>query len=294
MGVEAGTARTVGVVGAGFIGGAVAQVCAQAGFTVTLVDIKDGVLTRARERILRSLEKLSGKAELAEAPAVIFGRISLSLDPPDGWSPDFIIECVPEDFATKESVFAKYGHFCAARTIIGSNTSAIPIGKMAGVSGRPDRFIGMHFASPPTTQRLVEMIPCLSTSAETIARTGNFLRSLGLEVVEVKKDTAGFIMSRIYLSAAGTAMRLLELGAATASEIDQAMRVGFGWVKGPLEAADFAGLDVIRGAMLSIWEDTKDPGYWPPDVLTRLVNAGRLGRKTGWGFYKGEWGHGKG
>ncbi|MCK4792890.1 MAG: 3-hydroxyacyl-CoA dehydrogenase family protein, partial [Desulfobacteraceae bacterium] len=175
---------------------------------------------------------------------------------------------------------------CPPETIFASNTSAIPIGKIAASTSRPDRFIGTHFASPPVMQKLVEIIPSLMTSTETVLHTRSFLQALEREIIEVQVDTAGFVMNRIFLAAAAEGIRLLERGIAPAAEIDRAMRVGYGWSKGPLEAADFAGLDVIRGAMYSIWEDTGNPVFHPPESLTRLVAAGHLGRKTGLGFYE--------
>lgn len=179
-----------------------------------------------------------------------------------------------------------YDRLCPSETIFASNTSAIPIGKIAASTSRPDRCIGTHFASFPVMQELVELIPSLATSSETVSKIRFFLQILERDIIDVWVDIAGFIMNRIYLAAAAESMRLLELGAASASEIDRAMRVGYGWSKGPLEAADFAGLDVICSAMISIWEDTGDSVFRPPGNITRLVEAGRLGQKTGLGFYE--------
>ena len=268
------------------MGRGIAQVCAQYGFSVYLVDSDAGVLAGARKEMLRSLQKLVSKKQIFEDPEKVLKRVVFSRDGIVHDSLDFLIECVTEDIYIKKSVLSHYDRVCPTKTIFASNTSAIPIGKIAISTNRPDRFIGTHFASAPVMQKLVEMIPSLMTSAETVLSTRSFLQALRREIVEVKVDIAGFVMNRIYLAAAAEGMRLLERGIAPAPDIDRAMRVGYGWSKGPLEAADFAGLDVILGAMNSIWEDTGNPIFRPPEGLARLVEAKRLGRKTGSGFYK--------
>ena len=268
------------------MGRGIAQVCAQYGFSVSLVDSDAGVLAGARKEMLRSLQKLVSKKQIVEDPEKVLERVAFSRDGIVHDNLDFLIECVPEDISIKKSVLSHYDRVCPTETIFASNTSAIPIGKIAISTNRPDRFIGTHFASAPVMQKLVEMIPSLMTSAETVLSTRSFLQALRREIVEVKVDIAGFVMNRIYLAAAAEGMRLLERGIATAPDIDRAMRAGYGWSKGPLEAADFAGLDVILGAMNSIWEDTGNPIFRPPEGLARLVEAKRLGRKTGSGFYQ--------
>ena len=268
------------------MGRGIAQVCAQYGFSVSLVDSDAGVLAGARKEMLRSLQKLVSKKQIVEDPEKVLERVVFSRDGIVHDNLDFLIECVPEDISIKKIVLSHYDRVCPTETIFASNTSAIPIGKIAISTNRPDRFIGTHFASAPVMQKLVEMIPSLMTSAETVLSTRSFLQALRREIVEVKVDIAGFVMNRIYLAAAAEGMRLLERGIAPAPDIDRAMRVGYGWSKGPLEAADFAGLDVILGAMNSIWEDTGNPIFRPPEGLARLVEAKRLGRKTGSGFYE--------
>lgn len=277
--------KKIFIIGAGFMGRGIAQICAQYGFSVFLIDNDKGVLADARKEMLWSLEKLFSKKQITEDPEAIIKRVVFSINPDVHDKVDFLIECVPEDIALKKTVLGQYDKICPSETIFATNTSAIPIGKIAVSTSRPDRFIGIHFASPPVMQRLVEMIPSLMTSKGTVLNTRSFLQALGREIIEVRVDKAGFIMNRIYLASAAEGIRLLECGVASSAEIDRAMRVGFGWSKGPLEAADLAGLDIIRGAMNSIWEDTADPRFRPPESLTRLVEAGRLGRKTGSGFY---------
>jgi len=277
--------NSVLIVGAGFMGQGITQICAQRGLSVTLVDIDAGALAEARKHIQWSLEKLFVKQQIADKPKTILERIVFSRGQPKSDKVDYLIESVPENIAVKEAVFRNWDKICPPETIFASNTSTIPIGKIALFTDRPDRFIGTHFASPPVLQKLVEMIPGLLTSPDTIRITRAFLEALDRTVIEVHVDTAGFVMNRIYLIAAAEAIRLHERSVGSAEEIDKAMRVGFGWAKGPLEAADLAGLDIIHGAMSSIWESTGNTMFCPPESLIRLVEAGRLGRKTGSGFY---------
>ena len=251
-----------------------------------MIDNDKGVLDDARKEMLWSLEKLFSKKEIAEDPGAIIERVAFSINPDVHDKVDFLIECVPEDIFLKKAVLDHYDQVCPSETIFATNTSAIPIGKIAASTSRPDRFIGTHFASPPVMQRLVEMILSLRTSKETVLNTRSFLQALGREIIEVRVDKAGFIMNRIYLASAAEGIRLLERGVTSSAEIDRTMRVGFAWSKGPLEATDLSGLNIIRGTMNSKWEDTADPRFRPPESLTRLVEAGRPGRKTGSGFYK--------
>jgi len=280
------SSKRIWIIGAGFMGRGIAQICAQHDFSVCLIDPQIEALTESKKDIIWSLKKLHAKGRIDEDPNRIVSRIHFERRPPHpGDNLDFLVECVPEDFTIKEKVLSAYDSICPPQTIFATNTSALPIGKLASVTTRPGKFIGTHFASPPVIQKLVEIIPCLTTTMETLSRTKELLIQIEREMIEVKIDTAGFVMNRIYLAAAGEAIRLYARGVATVEDIDRAMRVGYAWSKGPLEAADLAGLDIIRGAMNSIWEDTADPRFRPPESLTRLVEAGRLGRKTGSGFY---------
>ena len=278
--------RGIWIIGAGFMGRGIAQICAQHKLSVCLIDPQAKALAESKTNIIWSLKKLHTKGRIDEDPKRILSRIDFRRKPPHPDDRlDFLVECVPEDLAMKQKVLSIYDGICAPKAIFATNTSALPIGKLASFTTRPDKFIGTHFASPPVVQKLVEIIPCLTTTAETLLRTRELLIMLEREIIEVKIDTAGFIMNRIYLAAAGEAIRLYARGAASVEDIDRAMRIGYAWSKGPLEAADLAGLDIIRGAMNAIWEDTADPRFRPPESLTRLVEAGRLGRKTGSGFY---------
>jgi 3-hydroxybutyryl-CoA dehydrogenase len=218
------TPKQIWIVGGGFMGRGIAQICAQYNFSVCLIDTLEKVLADARKDMLWSLEKLFYKKELSEDPETVLKRVIFSINPITHDEVDFLIECVPEDISIKKNVLGRYDQICPPETIFASNTSAIPIGKIASSTIRPDRFIGTHFASPPVMQKLVEMIPSFMTSKETVLNTTSFLKALGRDIIEVQMDTAGFIMNRIYLASAAEGIRLLERGIATAAEIDRAMR----------------------------------------------------------------------
>ena len=273
------------IIGGGFMGRGIAQLCAQHELRVSLIDISKAALEESSKSIKWSLEKLYSKKLLSESPDKIISRINFFNKPQKTEKADLLIECLPEEVNTKQKAFEIYDQLCPPETVFASNTSSIPIGLLANFTTRPEKFIGTHFASPPVMQKLVEVIPALTTSPKVIQYIKNFLLSLNREIIEVKVDIAGFIMNRIYLAAAAEAIRLLGRGAAQASEIDRAMEIGFGWSKGPLEAADLAGLDIILNAMQTIWEESGNSAYNPPELLRRLVEAKHLGRKAGKGFY---------
>lgn len=267
------------------MGRGIAQLCAQHDLKVSLIDNSENALAEASKSIKWSLEKLYAKKLLSESPGEIIARIDFLTHAPEAEKAGLLIECLPEDVPIKQQAFQFYDVLCPPETVFASNTSSIPIGLLAHFTTRPEKFIGTHFASPPVIQKLVEVIPALTTSPEVVDFIKKFLLSLNREIIEVRMDIAGFIMNRIYLAAAAEAIRLLGRGAAPASEIDLAMEIGFGWSKGPLEAADLAGLDIILNAMQTIWEESGNSAYNPPELLRRLVEAKHLGRKTGKGFY---------
>jgi 3-hydroxybutyryl-CoA dehydrogenase len=277
--------KQIWIIGGGFMGQGIAQLCAQYNMRISLIDISNTALEKASESIKWSLDKLYAKKLLMESPEKVLMRINFLNIPQKNEKADLLIECLPEDINTKKKALEIYDELCPPETIFASNTSSIPIGLLANFTTRPENFIGTHFASPPVMQKLVEVIPALTTSSAVIQYVKNFLLKLDREIIEVRVDIAGFIMNRIYLAAAAEAIRLLERGAAPAFDIDRAMQIGFGWSKGPLEAADLAGLDIILNAMQTIWEESGNLAYNPPDLLRRLVEAKHLGRKTGEGFY---------
>jgi len=278
--------RRVLVVGAGLMGGGIAQVAALAGYRVSLRDVSQQMLDKAMANIAWSLGKFVEKGQLAaEARESALGRLSPTLALDTAAEADFAVEAVFEDKALKQEVFRELDRLCPPRAILASNTSAIPITELARVTERPDRVVGAHFFSPVPLMPLCELVRGLETSDETLAAAKAFVESLGKETITVKRDVAGFALNRINLPSTVEAIRLVEAGVVTPEEVDKGMRLGMGRRMGPFETMDMTGLDVTLGAMLAIYEETQDPRFWPPDLLRRKVSAGRLGRKAGRGWF---------
>jgi 3-hydroxybutyryl-CoA dehydrogenase len=222
---------------------------------------------------------------VAEAREAALSRVSPTLTLDTAAEADFAVEAVFEDKALKQEVFRELDRLCPAHTIMASNTSAIPVTELARVTDRPDRVVGTHFFSPVPLMPLCELVRGLETSDETLAAAKAFVESLGKETVTVKRDVAGFALNRINLPSTVEAIRLVEAGIITPEEVDKGLRLGMGRRMGPFETMDMTGLDVTLGAVLAIYEETKDPRFWPPDLLRRKVAAGHLGRKAGRGWY---------
>jgi len=278
--------RRVLVVGAGLMGGGIAQVAALAGYRVSLRDVSQQMLDKAMANIAWSLGKFVEKGQFAaEARESALGRLSPTLALDTAAGADFAVEAVFEDEALKQEVFRELDRLCPPRAILASNTSAIPITELARVTERPDRVVGAHFFSPVPLMPLCELVRGLETSDETLAAAKAFVESLGKETITVKRDVAGFALNRINLPSTVEAIRLVEAGVVTPEEVDKGMRLGMGRRMGPFETMDMTGLDVTLGAMLAIYEETQDPRFWPPDLLRRKVSAGRLGRKAGRGWF---------
>lgn len=280
--------QTIFVAGAGFMGHSIAQVAATAGYAVTLYDVKPDAACKAIERIRWSLEKLKSKAAdpaTAPDPEAILARITPSATIDPAAEAGTVIEVIAEVAEWKEELFRRLDKVSPQETVFASNTSAIPISRLAAATDRADRFCGMHFFAPVPLMKLVEIIRGLSTSDETIAHAMALARAFGKEPIEVKRDIAGFVVNRILLAGCVEAIRVLESDAADAPSIDQAMRLGCGYKMGPLEVCDLSGLDVMLNAVNHIYEDTGDPKFKAPPLLQRLVAAGHLGQKSGRGFY---------
>jgi len=274
------------IVGAGVMGSGIAQVAATAGYRVTLQDVRQDALDKAMADIAWSLGKFVEKGQLkAEEREAALKRINPTLTLEGVTAADFVIEAVYEDKALKQEVFRELDRLCQPNTILASNTSAIPITELARATTRPDRVIGTHFFNPVPLMPLCELVCGLATSDDTLAITKTFVESLGKETIVVKRDVAGFALNRINIPSTIEAIRLVEAGIVTPEDVDKGMRLGFGRRMGPFETMDLTGLDVSLAAMMAIYEETKDPRFWPPDLLRRKVAAGHLGRKTGRGWY---------
>ncbi len=274
------------VVGAGLMGSGIAQVAASSGMEVVLRDVDPGALERSRASIESSLAKLVEKGRLEpEAAETALSRLSFTTDPKAGADADFVVEAVYEDLDLKKAVFAELDALVRPGVILATNTSALPITAIASATTRPDRVVGTHFFSPVPLMSLCEIVKGLTTSEETTQEAVAFARALGKETVVVRRDVAGFLTTRLLIPFVFEAVRMVESGVASPEEVDRACVLGFNHRMGPLATADLTGIDVLYHAALNIWRETGDPKFYPPELLRRMVDAGRLGRKTGQGFY---------
>ena len=276
--------RNVFVAGAGYMGNGIAQVAALAGYEVVMCDVSEGYLASGMEAIESSLGKLLSREKISgEQAERALACIRTTCDLKEAAAADIVIEAVHENIELKKEVFARLDGICPPHTIIGTNTSAIPISSIAAATSRPDRVVGIHFFGPVPLMRLVEVIKGLLTSEETMAAADNWARSLGKETVLVLRDHAGFVANRASMPSTIEAVCMVDEGLATPEDIDRATG-GFDFGVGPLQIIDNAGLDVGTGAAMAIYEDTRDPKFFPPPLMRRMVTAGLLGRKSGKGF----------
>ena len=275
----------VGVIGAGLMGSGIAQVAAVAGYPVLLRDVNDRLLERGRGLIERSLAKFVDKGTLGvTARDAALDRLTTSIGLTGFAECDLVIEAVTEDLAVKNQLWSELSGVCPPPTIFASNTSSLPIVAMAGASGRPDRFVGLHFFNPVPLMALVEVVQSLGTSAKTVERVTAFVQRIGKQPVAAK-DTPGFIVNRLLVPYMVDAVRALERGVATVTDIDLGMKLGAGHPIGPLALLDLVGLDTALKVSDIMFDEFREPQYAAPPLLRRLVLAGHLGRKTGRGFY---------
>ena len=269
------------------MGSGIAEVCARAGLDVTVVESHDDAAAAGRRRIESSLARAVRNGKLEEAVAdEALGRIRVTTDLAELADRELVVEAVAEDEAIKLEVFEQLDKILERDdAIIASNTSSIPIMKLAMVTSRPDRVIGIHFFNPVPVLKLVELITSLLTSAETEARAEDFAAgTLGKKVIR-SKDRAGFVVNALLIPYLLSAIRMMESGFATAEDIDAGMVEGCAHPMGPLALADLIGLDTTMAVAQSLYEEFKEQLYAPPPLLLRMVDAGLLGRKTGRGFY---------
>jgi 3-hydroxybutyryl-CoA dehydrogenase len=276
----------VGVVGGGLMGSGIAEVCARAGSHVIVHEINGRAADAARARVESSLDRAVEKGKLAQSDLdSILGRIELSVDLTSQADRQLVIEAATEDEGVKTSIFAELDSIVAPDAILASNTSSIPITRIAAATSRADRIVGLHFFNPVPVMGLVELVTTLMTSSETETATRAYAESLGKTVIRAR-DRAGFIVNMLLVPYLIGAIRMYEAGVASREDIDAGMRLGANHPMGPLELADFVGLDTMKHIADVLFDEYKDPFYASPPLLTRMVEAGLLGRKTGRGFYE--------
>lgn len=278
--------KKIFVVGAGFMGSGIAQVCAQSGMTVVLNDISQEAIDTGIKNITWSVSRFVEKGKLTEDKETILNRITTALDFSNASDADLAIEAVFENVELKQEIFRKLDEACRKDTILATNTSAISISELASITSRPHKVVGIHFFSPVPMMAAAEVIRGMATSDETFAAGEAFVRQVGKEPILVRRDVPAFVINRINFRANLEAMRLVEEGVTTVEDIDKGLRLASGRKMGPFEIGDMVGLDVTYGALMSIYETTKDPYWYPPAILRHKVKAGNLGRKTGTGWYE--------
>jgi 3-hydroxybutyryl-CoA dehydrogenase len=280
------TVRQIYVAGAGLMGAGIAQTAIACGYDVTLRDVDDAVVGRGADNIRKRLDRLVQKKELDAAgreEAIARLRPTTSLEA--AGRADFVIEAITENFDAKRDLFKRLDAICRPETILASNTSSIPITRMAAVTQRPDRFIGMHFFNPVPLMKLVELTRGRDTSDATLAATLELATSMGKTPI-TSLDYPGFIVNRMLVPFINEAIRALMEGLGTREDIDQGARLGLNHRMGPLELADYVGLDTHLYICGVLYDGFHDPKFAPPPLLQQLVAAGHFGRKSSRGFYR--------
>ena len=277
--------QRVGVLGCGLMGSGIAQVAAAAGYETFVRDVAQPVLDKGKGTIEKSLARLveKGKLPAADRDATL-RRLTFTTTVADLKSCDVVIEAVTEDLELKNALWKELDGLCGAGTIFASNTSSLTIAAMAAATRRPDRFVGLHFFNPVPLMQLVEVVRTVTTSEETFRRAYAFASSLGKEPIAAQ-DTSGFIVNLLLVPYLLDAVRALEHGVGSVSDIDKAMQLGCGYPMGPLTLLDFVGLDTTYKIAEIMFAEYKEQKYAAPPLLKRMVLAGMHGRKSGKGFY---------
>jgi 3-hydroxybutyryl-CoA dehydrogenase len=286
--MKADDVRSVGVVGCGLMGSGIVEVCARAGLRVTFVEADAERVANGHALIARSLARAEQRGKLdAETRDRVLASIASSTDLDALADADLVIEAVVELPEEKQRVFARLDEVTRPDVVLASNTSSIPIVEIAAATKRSDRVLGMHFFNPPPVMGLLELVRSIETSEETMAFARAMGERLGKRVV-VAKDRAGFIVNMLLIPYLNGAIRMYDEGFATAEDIDAAVSLGLNHPMGPLTLLDYIGLDTAMFVAEVLYQEFKDPAYAPPPLLKRMVAAGRLGRKSGRGFYEYE------
>jgi 3-hydroxybutyryl-CoA dehydrogenase len=274
----------VAILGGGFMGAGIAESASIAGVPVIIRELPE-FIDAARARLEKSLDGAvkRGKLDAGQRDATL-ANITFTSELKDVADRDLVIEAVPENLDLKLSIMKSLDQIVSPDTILASNTSAIPIAQLGGAVSNPERVVGLHFFSPVPAMKLVEIVRALDTSDETVAAATQFAQRLGKHAIETK-DRSGFIVNFLLTPYLMAGIRMFEEGFASREDIDAAMKLGAGHPMGPLTLCDFIGLDVLNAICVSLFEEFKRPEYAPPPLMKRMIAAGRLGRKSGKGFY---------
>lgn len=275
------------IVGAGVMGAGIGQLCAQQGYEVTVVDVSEEVVERAKEKVKAGLKRRVDKGEITqEEMDSVLSRLRWTTDLNLAQDSDFVVEAVFEDLGIKKDVFQKLDSICPPETILATNTTALSVSAIASATNRPEKVIGMHFFNPAVIMKLVEIIRGEKTSQETVATTRMFAQSLGKVPIATAKEAPAGIVSRVLASLLNEAAIVYADGIASAEDIDEAMKLGAGLPMGPLALLDMIGLDIHLAKMETLYSKLQEERYKPPPIIKKLVSEGKLGKKTGQGFYK--------
>ena len=278
--------KKIGVLGAGSMGGGIAHLAAVKGFEVVLCDVEQRFVEGAVKRIAGFMDKSVEKQKMTvDEKEAVLKRITITTNMEDFAAVDMVIEAIFEDLEIKKSAFEKLDKICAPETIFGSNTSSMSITTLASATNRPDRVVGLHFFNPPLIMRLLEVIRGYYTSDETVKLASEVAQALGKTPVVVKKDTPGFIVNRIMMPQFLEAIRIVEEGIATPEDVDTAVKLGLNYPMGPFELMDFTGVEISVHVADYLFNESKDMKWNPPQAIKALVRAGRLGKKTGAGWF---------
>jgi 3-hydroxybutyryl-CoA dehydrogenase len=277
--------QRIGVVGCGLMGAGIAEVCARAGLEVVVVEATPAAAEAGRDRLAKSLARAESKGKVASA-AETLDRIRVVTELEELFDRDLVIEAIAENETAKVELFGRLDKIVQSpEAVLASNTSSIPIMKLAVATGRPGQVLGVHFFNPVPVLSLVELVPSLLTASETTERVRIFVEgTLAKHTIDCQ-DRAGFVVNALLIPFILSAIRMFESGFATAEDIDQGLVRGAAHPQGPLALADLIGLDTTKAVAESLYEEFKEPLYAPPPLLARMVDAGLLGRKTGRGFY---------
>ena len=275
----------VAVIGAGTMGSGIAHVAAQAGAQVTIFEVSRERAEAGRAKIAATLEAgvQKGKVSAADRDATL-GRLSVTDSLSTLAGAQLVIEAVPEDLALKQRLFREVSSICGPSAVLASNTSSLPVSQIAAAAATPSRVVGMHFFNPVHVMKLLELVRAEQTSDETMALARAFGERIRKEVIVVK-DSPGFASSRLGLTLGLEAIRMVEQGVASAADIDRAMKFGYGHPMGPLELGDLVGLDVRLAIADHLYAETRSETFRAPELLRQMVREGKLGKKSGQGFY---------